>query len=373
MGIVRRYFADASGNWKRSGWTTLSGSSRDSLTYGTYEPTLSTAGLLSDEASLTDYNSSAANTVTIPDSATPIVGKIIYGKVTFAGVADIRDCLFVGPATSLTSGNDGVLTCTNTRAGIAKITDCEIRPRAESAGRNCILGWQFEAYRTWMHGGEDAVGIYNTTGANANVKVKGCILEDLAYTYPDRDHADGSHTDCIQIQGGFFTEIIGNAIRGTAHYMSGSGTYFTANPSTDLGDWPLQMPTSRTAGAGIIINGNVSAVNSTVIIDSNYFRFCKSMLLVKNLADGFVVTNNRFSSIDTPAKNVNGTVRGSTTLTFTANEYFIRFDAIAASSPNVSGLTSSGALANTTNVWLDGANAGVALSTPRASGVHTDA
>ncbi|MBP7406068.1 MAG: hypothetical protein KA973_14235 [Candidatus Microthrix sp.] len=349
-------------------WSSQSG--REALVYGTYEPTTATAGIITPEASLTAYNADV-NAVTIPDGAV-ISGKVIYGDVTFAGSATITDCLLVGGANAIASGNVGVLKCTNARTGQAVLTDCTIRPRTESDGRDGALGWQFELYRCHITGGVDGVGIYNTGGPNANVKVKGCLIEDLAYTYPDRDHADGCHNDCIQIQGGKYIEIVGNALKGTAHYMAGSGQYFPTHASTDLGDWPLQMPTARNPGAGIIINANVTAVDSTVTIDSNYFRFCKSQLLVKSLADGFVCTGNRFSAVDTPAKNVNGTVRSGTALTFTANEYWVRFDTLSGSG-SVSGLTSGDAWANTTNVWLDGPSAGQPLASPRASGIHSDA
>ena len=111
--------------------------------------------------------------------------------------------------------------------------------------------------------------------------------------------------------------------------------------------------------------------DSTVIIDSNYFRYGKAQLLIKSTANDFVCTNNKFSATNAPAANVNGTVYNGTTLAFTYNSYWIRMDAIGTTN-NVTGLISGGAVANTTNVWLDGPNAGAALTTPRASGMVSD-
>lgn len=345
---------------------------RSGLTYGTYEPSTLTAGLLTSEESLTAYNASSTQDVTIPNGAT-ITDRIIYGRVVFAGTAELRNCLLVGRSTALTSGNDGVIACTNTRTGQAKLFDCEIRPRRESPGRNCVLGMQIELYSCWIHKGEDGVGLYPTGGATAtNAVVKGCLIEDLGYNYPDRDHSDGSHSDNIQIQGGTNIEIVGNAIRGTAHWMPGSGTYYTGNPSSTNGDWSLTKSTAINPGSCLIIQNNVSApFDSTVIIDGNYFRYGKAQLLIKSTANDFVCTNNKFSATNAPAANVNGTVYNGTTLAFTYNSYWIRMDAIGTTN-NVTGLISGGAVANTTNVWLDGPNAGAALTTPRASGMVSD-
>ena len=265
-----------------------------------------------------------------------------------------------------------MLRCTNVRSGIAKLWDCTIRPRKESDGRDCALGWQFELYRCHLSRGVDGVGIYKTSAPYAAaVKVKGCLIEDLAFTYPDRDHSDGTHTDCIQIQGGTDIEIVGNSLRGTAHYMAGSGTFYTANPTASTGDWPVAK-SGVTAGAGIIVEANVAPVDSSVIISQNWIRWCKAQLLIKASANGFVCTGNRLSSVNPPASNVSGSVVAGSPLNFTYNPYWCRFDSLSASG-SVSGLTSGGALANTTNVWLDGPNAGQPLATPRANGVATDA
>ncbi len=83
-------------------------------------------------------------------------------------------------------------------------------------------------------------------------------------------------------------------------------------------------------------------------------------------------TNNKFSATNAPAANVNGTVYNGTTLAFTYNSYWIRMDAIGTTN-TITGLVSGGTVANATNVWLDGPNAGVALGMPRASGVASDA
>lgn len=346
------------------------GYDRDSLIYGTYEPSLATAGIMVAESNLDEYNSSTTDRVTIPAGAA-ISDKIIYGDASFAGAAELHNCLLVGGNDSLSSGNLGVVRATATRTGIAKLYDCTIRPRRESDGRDCALGWQYELHRCHLSGGVDGAGIYSLASPwSAQVKVMGCLIEDLAYTYPDRDHDDGTHNDCVQIQGGRDIEIVGNAIRGTAHRMTGSGSYYPTHASDSKGDWPLTKTPQVIPGSGIIIQNNVGAAafDNSVIIRGNYFRRCKAQLLVKSTANGFVCDSNRFSAVDPPVSNANGTVYEGVTLAFTYNPYWIRFDNVA-SSGAIAGLTSGGAVSNTTNIWMDGGNAGSSLATPRSSGI----
>ena len=373
----RHYYATLAGVWSRYGWLdpTIPPRRTD---YGspTYEATLLNTGTYTPEAVLLDgahdYNSSSVNSVTIPNGA-HIVSKVIYGDITFAGSALIEDCLLLGGAQAITSDNNlGILWCTNVRTGMAVIKDSIIRPRTESDGRDCALGHDYHLERCVLSGGVDGAGIYNTSGPNANVNLYGNYIHDLAYDYPDRDHDDGTHNDPVQIQGGRFINIQGNTINGTGHWMAGSSTYYNTNPSQDFGDWPLLMPVPHCPGNGILVNGNVQAVDSTVVIDNNVFRNCKAMFSVGTQGNNFQFTNNRFSSIDRPAKNVNGTVRNGVSLTFTSNEYWIRLANKATYNNNIIGLVSAGIITNTTNVWLDGANAGVALAEPRASGINNN-
>lgn len=342
--------------------------------YGAYEPDATNSGLLvADYTHLNEYNSPSTTTFTLTPGM-ELADKIVYGTILPPATvgAEISNCYLPGSNVPLASGNDGVLSFASTtpRTGIVKVYDSEIVPRAESAGRNCVLGRQVELYRNYLHGGEDLIGFYNQIGPVADAKAMGNRLEDMGYFYPE-SHADGSHCDCIQIQGGQNIEVIGNSIRGTAHYMPGSGKYYPTHTTQDLGDWTVEEH-GINPGAGVIINGNVAAVDSSVKVNYNYFHFCKQQLLIKSQANNFQAIGNRFSYVDSPAKHVNGAVVGGAALTFTTNPAYIRADNTATYSPNVDGITTAGVVTNTTNVWLDGPNAGLALTTPRASGVLND-
>lgn len=378
---ARVYWADAIGTLKRSGYANIvfSGNVRDSLgAYGSYVADASNTGALTSEAILLDnahnYNAVATESVTIPNNAV-ISQKVIYGDVTFAGLATINDCLFLGGLSVISTGNVGILNCNNSRTGIAKLKDCTIRSRTESDGRDGALGRQFELERCNISNVVDGVGIYHNTGglsAAADVKVLGCYIHDNAYTYTDRDHFDGTHSDGIQLQGARLVQVIGNTLDGQGHYMAGSGTYYNLSPTTDAGDWPLQMPIPHSPGSGLMINGNVNSLDSTTIIDGNIVKNYKIQANIQSLANNFQFTNNKFSSVNPPAKNVNGTVRNSTTLAFTASEYWVRLNNQVTDNFNIIGLVSAGVISNTTNVWLDGASAGVAINTPRASGINNN-
>jgi hypothetical protein len=363
---------------------------RENLVYGQYIPDASTTGLVTPESELEDWNNPAADTVSINAGAV-IVNKIVYGDMTCLGDAEFRNCLLVGGNNTLTSGNKGILTRNSSGAitGIVKFYDCRFRVRKESDRRDCVIGRQFELYRCHLSGGVDCIGIYASTAAptaGAFVKVKGCLLEDMAYTYPAASQDDGTHNDGIQIQGGHTIEIVGNAIWGTAHKMVGSGTFDHAAQQaagvgfatewmfTDTQRWMLDYPEYEdlgwNPGAGIIIQDNISAgvYTSNTIITDNYIFGCKHPLLIKSTAggSGWVCKRNWFSKDFGPAAN--------SAPPPTNNPVWIRFDDIS-DNPNIDGLTSGGVLnssTNLTNKWLDGATVGQVLVTPRASGVLDD-
>lgn len=320
------------------------GGGRDSLVYGDYEPDATTAGVPAGTV-LTDYNSPATNAVTIPNGAL-ITDKRIYGDVTFAGSAELFRCELVGGNNTITSGNVGILRCTNTRTGIAKLTDCTIKPRQESNGRDCALGKQYELYRCHLSGGIDGCGIYSTstTAPNCDVKVYGCLIEDLTYVYPDTittSHTDGTHNDCIQIQGGRNIHILGNSLRGTAHALTGTGS----NPQK-----PWLIGQGYNNGAVLIVQNNTGAgIDNTVLIEKNWLRGGLAHFNIKP-AMTFLAPNNKH-------------YRATAVQSGTWSGYWTRFD--QRSGTNVPGLTSG-----ISSTWVDGPYAGQLLAEPRDRGIH---
>lgn len=319
---------------------------RDSLTYGGYEPDSSTTGIIPGTV-LSDYNPTTAETVIIPNGAT-ITSKRIYGIITFAGDAFLNNCRLYGGTRTITSGNTAVVNCNNTRTGIGVLQDCEIAPRVQTNGLDGILGKQFEAYRCHISGGVDGVGIYttSTSSPSAKAKVVGSLIEDLTYVYPDTitpSHTDGTHNDCIQIQGGKDILIKGNSLRGTSHALAGTGT----NP---VKPWLIGLGYCN--GSCVIVQNNTGAgIDSTVIIEDNYTY---GALTHYNIKPGitFICRNNHLYRATAQYTGWSG--------------YWARFDDHTSTATGLN----SGTLSNH---WVDGPYAGALLAEPRDAGIHYNA
>jgi hypothetical protein len=344
-GVLRRF-----GRLDDAGGAPVGGvipaNNRDTLVYGQYKADETNTGVIPGTV-LSNYNSTSANTVTIPAGAV-IISKRIYGDATFLGSATVLNCVIYGGAQVITSGNTAVLNFNNTRAGIVTVKDSVIAPRTQSNGRDCVLGKQFELERCHIYGGIDGVGIYTTSTSDFSVKVKvrGCLIEDLTYVFPDLitpTHLDGTHNDPIQIQGGRDILIKGNTLRGTSHALAGTGT----NPQK-----PWLIGLGYCNGSCVIVQNNTGAgIDHTVIIEDNY---TSGALTHYNIKPGIVFTMN------------NNHLYRETAVATGWSGYWARFDD---HTTTVTGLN-SGTL---TNRWIDGPHAGELLAEPRDSGIHYNA
>ena len=182
-----------------------------------------------------------------------------------------------------------------------------------------------------------------------------CVVENLRYFYPDYDngvsgateHTDGTHNDALVISGGANVTITGNHLRATTVTASG------VNP-----DKPWLVGGGWANGATIIVNEDAGTqTDSTCTITGNWLEGGLSQLNVKPGLT-FTFTGNRHYVNTAVGTGHSG--------------YWIRYDT---SATVVTGINDGGGttITNTTNVWADGPNAGIALSTPRASGIHFNA
>lgn len=331
---------------------------RSTLVYGTYEPDLSNTGVITG-TTLTNYNSTAANTVTIPNGAV-ISNQHIWGDVTFSGSATITNCYLHGGLAAAT-GDTGILKADNTRTGIAVLTDCTLIPQTPSNARNCTLGRQYELYRCRLELGIDGVGVRSTSSAHpaCDVVVKGCLIQNLSF-YSDPNlsnpadpvggHTDGTHSDCIQHQGGKNVTIVGNSLRGTSTKLPGSG---------DLRGKEWMTQAGWTSGACVIVQNNVdstdtwAAVDATTLVSDNYVYGggAGSQINIKTTAHNMVYKNNHHYRATPVGTGWSG--------------YWIRFQSM--STTNVSGINTT---PTNSNVWIDGPYAGTGMVTPRDHGVE---
>ena len=340
----------------RTAMVLASTNAREFLVYGAYQPDATNTGILPG-STLTDWNGSTTNNVNW--TASGIYSNLtIYGDVKFLNTDDVvfNNCRFVG-GTHTPGSASGVIDCNAVRTGTgrAKFYDCEIIPRTPSLNRDCVVGHRFSLYRCKLQKGVDGIGIFkNVPNTASDVEVQGCWVSNLTYWYPDyKDgvsgatwHTDGTHNDCVQIQGGTNIHIQGNFFDGTSTLGSGSGT----NPDKP---WLLAGTTLDQRwnnGAGIIIQNNVSSpTDNTVILEDNWLNGALSHLNIKpNMV--FVARNNHHYR--NTADNISPRWSG----------YWIRFDD---HSSTVTGLT--------TNTWVDGPYAGSVLIEPRDSGIQYDA
>lgn len=328
--------------------------------YGTYIPLQNTHCGVIPGVTRTDFNATSVNNVTI-SAPNPAAGSGgIYANYNFYGDVKVtanvnitfNNCLFVGSNVDGTS-QSACLDLRSARTGIVTMNDCSFIPRKESDWRDCVVGHKYEAYRCYAKGGVDGFGIfvepakYSPAVYSADVVIKGCMVEDLAYRYPDRatpSHTDGTHNDCIQHQGGNNVTIQGNNLKGSSHAMVGSGT----NPSKP---WLLSGTDKWINGACLIIQEQTTTgpVATGNLIDSNWFWGGLSHMNIKPDIQ-FTYTNN---------KHYRNTAVGTSW-----SGYWIRLDN---HTPTVTGLT------GTTNTWVDGPYAGAVLIEPRDKGIHYNA
>jgi hypothetical protein len=334
---------------------------RAALVYGTYEPDLSVVGVIPGTV-LTDYNSPSTATQVIP-SGTALTNKRVYGDLIFRGPATFNNCYLYGGA--LEANDDRAVLWCNSKSGIRSgpvvCTDCTIAPQNESNARNCTIGWQYELYRCYLKGGIDGIGIYqNTSGqVNADVVVKGCLVEDLAfYCSPTSDgtdtnpgdpigpHKDGTHSDVIQVQSGKNITVVGNSLRGTSHKIDGSRDMWGKEWMTSAG-W--------TSGAVILLQtqSGLPTLDSSCVVTDNYIYGggAGSQINIKTTANGVVYKNNRHYRATPVGPGWGG--------------YWIRFQNMATTT--LSGINGS---PTNTNMWIDGPYAGTAMVTPRDHGVE---
>lgn len=330
---------------------------RASLVPGTYQPGDATTGLIPGRT-LTEWNAPSTNNVTWSAAGT-FEDLIIYGDVKFTNTADaiFNNCKFVG-GTHTPSGASGVIDCNASRSGTGRavLTDCEIIPRTPARNRDCIVGHRYSLTRCKLQKGVDGIGIFkNAANSSADVDVISCWVSNLTYWYPDYQngvsgatwHTDGTHNDCIQIQGGKNIHVQGNYLEGTSTLGTGSGT----NPDKPWALASASLSQRWNNGSGLIIQNNVGApTDNTVIIEDNWFYGTLTHLNVKpNMV--FVYRNNHHYR-----------TTGINSVTPKWSGYWIRMDD---HTPAITGLG--------TNTWVDGPYAGAPLAEPRDAGIQYDA
>lgn len=381
---LTRYQASG-GAWAKLGQASLS---RDAtVTYGATLPVNGTTCGLTNAGLLTDYNSSATATVTLPTSLdataigngwTPYLGgmllrdKTIYGDIRppTSTALDIYliNCKLKGGNTVPTTQDAVVKADTNrtatdgTNTKYLYVIDCEVDPQLPALNRDGIRGNRIRVYRTYVHDVIDGISPYANTTHNGGVidsQVYGCLIENLRYGYPDyvngssgtTSHSDGTHTDGMQLHGGTNLHVKGNYINLTSTNLTGAGT----NPTH-----PTLQAAGLANGQCILVTkvSTTPAADSTVIIEENWLKGGLAGIAINPGPSGVIIRNNR-QSVTVYTANSN----------FQGRYFWVNVGAESQTGLPLQSDAVGDASHNNGNVWWDGPNAGNLLTRTRANGV----
>jgi hypothetical protein len=241
------------------------GGNRNLLVYGTYKPDKSTTGVLPGIVR-TDYNSPAtAGLVTLSTAGVTYENLDFYGDIQLsASDVTFRNCFFHG-GIGHPPNNRGCLTLYgNNNHNNTVLYDCTFMAQDPSYYRDGVVGNSYIAYRCEAWNTNDGFGAYSAVGGagNCDVELYGCYAHDLVYWEQDPAHADGTHNDCLQYQGGSHLRVIGNHFRG----------YQTADPES------TGQPAKGIYAGQCCLIGQVTHQPSDILIANNYFAGAYSQL-----------------------------------------------------------------------------------------------
>jgi hypothetical protein len=176
-------------------------------------------------------------------------------RVRTGAAVTFTNCWFAGNS-SLTSEH-GLLDCTHDDVADVTATNCTFTPETPTAYMTGVLGHHFELYDCLITNCVDGVGVYNTASgqgaASTGVIVDGCWIGDHAWFATAPGQSDGSHADCVQLQGGADTVI--------------RNTVLEAYNDITVGDSPwgrVGDPEHRALSA-IMITPNVGDITDTLV------------------------------------------------------------------------------------------------------------
>lgn len=243
-----------------------SGSSRNSLVPGSYKPGASTTGALASV--LPELNLPSATTLIITEAGTTYQNLTIYGDILIrAANVTLKGCILKGG--SHAPGNaTGIVDCNAAQCFNAVIEDCTVSPQVPHYNRDGIVGHEYTSRRNNISRTTDGLGAFITTalGTDCNVLIEANYVHDLTYFYPDVVHTDGTHNDCLQIQGGANIHVIGNYFHGSS--VMGAGSQPNPDKPRLLGETP-----SFINGSGTIIQKqSTTAALVNVVVEKNWYQ-----------------------------------------------------------------------------------------------------
>lgn len=285
--------------------------------FGTYKPTLADVGWLDDPSiTMTTINAN----VNMTTSGQVLENSIVNGFVDMRSSNQIvRNCIVRGPASNPSFLTRALISTAFSGTSNALIEDTTCNMQTPQSDCDGITGHDYTARRVHTKRTTDGFGVFNTSspGSAVNVNIFGCYVEDMARFFPDATHDDGTHNDCIQIQGGSAIVIRGNYLNGYLSQDAGN---------TD--GLNRQEPPFDTINSCIQFNNNVGNT-SNVLIEDNWLYGAEigmnggSLTAAVNLG---TIRDNNFGhdqTLTTPGTNTTYTINinDTPTVSFSGNVY----------------------------------------------------
>jgi hypothetical protein len=188
---------------------------RDVMVWGEDKPDANNTGVLSTAL----YNPSR---ITQSGDFVVAAGDVEYLNYDFQGRCTVnttgrkyfRNCKFLGQASP--SSEQGLLHLTSANATNVIVEDCDLVPSTPTAYFTGILGHHYVVRRSKFRHVVDGCGVYNTNSgqgaAATGVTIEMNLITDHSWFSTAPNQSDGSHCDCIQLQGGSGTIIRGNTL-----------------------------------------------------------------------------------------------------------------------------------------------------------------
>jgi hypothetical protein len=226
----------------------------------TAKPNASNTGVPAG-TTLTNYT----GPLTITTDGTVIDSKAVYGDLKIQARNVIIRNSYLHCGSNVPGGNTGCVDANSANVYNLLITNNTIKPDHPSYYRDGIVGHEFTARKNHITRSNDGIGIFNRPGGsvNANVTVEGNYIHDLTRWSNDPAHADGTHNDGIEVQGGTNISIKGNTVVASIVAGNSLNQYGTHG------------------GAALIVVQNVTKV-ANLVVSGNWFDDGQNSVCIQN-------------------------------------------------------------------------------------------
>lgn len=235
----------------------ISAPDRSSLVVGVDKPSADNTGVLSG-VGRSNYNAPGTSG-TVAVAAGSYSNLDFYGDCypsSATGTYTFSNCWFHG-GIGHPASNRGTFYCWSLTTGWATFEDCTFSADDPSYYRDGLVGHRWTATRCQAFNVNDGFG----RNASGGYTLEQCYVPWLTWWSQDPAHADGTHNDALQDQGGSGVSTVrGNNLN--CYVMVAAGSVTTNTRPAPNGMYY--------GGSAIIVNQNIGAINSSSIYEKNW-------------------------------------------------------------------------------------------------------